>query len=107
MSLADATRYILTDATEGDLDRMITAIRDRRDALAKIRAAAVTTGSTVTTRNLKPKYLIGLSGTVAAIDGNRADLDLDEASTDSLRWARQTRFPVPANAKSSGCTAFR
>ncbi|MET9396160.1 hypothetical protein [Kitasatospora sp. NPDC002965] len=99
MSLADATRFILTDATEADLDRVGAAVRDRRDMLAKVRAAAVAVEARVTTRGIKQKYLVGLSGTVASIDGDCADLDLDEDSTDQLRWARQTKFKVPPGTK--------
>ena len=81
MSLADATNFILTTATETDLDRVIDAVRDRHRTLGKIRAAAVTVGSTVTTKNLDRKFLVGLAGTVATIRGKFAHLTLDEAST--------------------------
>ncbi|MFJ9167282.1 hypothetical protein ACIRPK_23945 [Kitasatospora sp. NPDC101801] len=99
MSLADAIDYILTTATETDLDRVIDAVRDRNRNLGKIRSAAVTVGSTVTTKNLDRKFLVGLTGTVATIQGKFAALTLDEASTNQLRWARQTTIKVPADTK--------
>ncbi|MEV7123911.1 hypothetical protein [Kitasatospora griseola] len=99
MSLADTVNFILNEATDADLDRVVSALKDRRKALATMRAANVTTGVTATTHNLSPKYLNGLTGTVVEINGKHADLELDADSTDQLRWSRQSRFAVPADAR--------
>jgi hypothetical protein len=102
-TLVQLTTFILTEATDSDVQRLEGALRDRRKALATTRAAAVVVGAQVTTRGLNPKFMNGLSGTVAKIEttgrgarrGQYAYLTLDERSTEELRWQASTRFPVP------------
>src|SRR5690625_6208982 len=95
-ALVDAITFIKR-ATESDIDRMYNALKLRRQALSEQRAAAVTVGTEGTLTGLSPKYLNGLSGKVVAIRGKRADVELDEGSTMTLRFTRQTRFRIPAN----------
>ncbi|MEV7177857.1 hypothetical protein [Kitasatospora sp. NPDC093679] len=98
-AITAVTTFILTEATDTDLQRLDTAMRDRRKALAEIRAAAVVVGAAATTRNLSPKYMNGLSGTVESIQGKVAYLKLDEHSTEELRAQYSRRFPVPDGVK--------
>ena len=86
--------FIIMEADEHDLDRIIQSVKDRRKVLRDARAAAVQIGADVTLDNLSPKYLNGLEGTVVVISGKRADVRLTEKSTGLLRFSG-TRFHVP------------
>lgn len=97
-TLADAFAFI-NIADDTDIERMYNALKMRRKAIAHQRAANVNGGTEGILTGLSPKYLNGLSGTVVSIRGQRADFELDEASTNTLRWTRQTRFPVDPNQK--------
>lgn len=95
---ANLLSYIVLNADEGDLERIIQAVKDRRRTLRDAVAASVTEGATVTLDGLSPKALNGLVGDVVTIRGKRADVLLTEKSTDGLRWTR-TRFYVDPDVK--------
>lgn len=97
-SLQESVSFILTQAGDTDIDRIIDAVKERRKILSKIRAASVAVGAPVRLDGLSPRYLNGLTGTVTKIDGNRCTVTLDEESTERLRWGR-TRFHIPASVK--------
>jgi hypothetical protein len=88
---ANVLSYIVLSADEDDLDRVIQAVRDRRKTLATAAAADVQTGASVELHNLSPKALNGLTGDVDRINGKRADVLLDEDSTQRLRFSN-TRY---------------
>lgn len=94
MDLTEVLTFIAEKATSADIGRIHDATAARIRALRAIRAAAVQTGQQVVLDGIKPKALAGLRGTVARIDGRYADVELDEASTETLRWSR-TRVFVP------------
>jgi len=99
-TLQSATEFVLSHATDDDLNRLFTAIKQRRAALGSIRTATLTTGTTVRLASLTPKYLNGLTGRIAQIDGKRATVALDADSTDRLRYTSQSRYVVPTDATS-------
>jgi hypothetical protein len=66
--------FILSEATESDIDRIYDAAKQRSKALRAIRAATISVGAEVETTNLSPKYLNGLRGKVQSITGQRAVL---------------------------------
>lgn len=79
---------------DGDfLDRVIEAVKHRRSALRSIDAANVRVGAEVTIDEIRPKYLVGLSGKVTAIKGQRCTIRLDKESTTTLRYL-SPRFTV-------------
>lgn len=88
LTLPRVVEFLTTTATEHDLDVVVDALRGRRAALAKVTAAAIKRGVTAKTKNLKPKYLSGLTGDVTEIESGRgeskAHLLLDENSSSSL-----------------------
>ncbi len=95
-TLAVATDFILSHATEQDLTRITETVKQRRAALAAIRTASLTTGTPVRIANIKPRYLDGLTGTIGQIDGTHAMVILDAESTDRLRSTPSNRrFIVP------------
>ena len=94
-TLAEATAFILTDATEDDLRRLFDAIKKRRSILRQITAAAVQAGTDVELTGLSPQYLNGLRGTVESIQGAHATILLDRESTTQLRYSGSRRFHVP------------
>lgn len=97
-SLSDALNFILTGASNEDLSRVIEAIKNRRTILSTINAAAVTVGAAVKLDGLSPKYLNGLTGTVASISGRSATITLDARSTTDLRWNGRRRFFIAEGA---------
>ncbi|MEX5711949.1 hypothetical protein AB1484_27550 [Parafrankia sp. FMc6] len=100
-TLAVATDFILSHATEQDLNRITETVKQRRTALAAIRSASLTTGTPVRIVNIKPRYLHGLTGTLGPIDGKHVTVTLDAESTDRLRFTPSNkRFPVPYEATS-------
>lgn len=99
-TLQSATDFVLSHATDDDLTRLAAAIKQRRPALASIRTATLTTGVAVRIANVKPKYLDGLTGRIAQIDGKHATVALDADSIDRLRYTSQSRYVVPTEATS-------
>lgn len=98
-NLTDTLRFISSEATTTDLDRIIAALKLRRKALGAVRAASVTLGSKATLAAVgAPKYLNGLSGTVASIRGERADVALDMHSTATLREVGWRRYSIESDA---------
>lgn len=95
-TLAVATDFILSHASEQDLTHITEAVKQRRVALVAIRTASLTTGTRVRIANIKPLYLDGLTGTICQIDGKHATITLDADSTDRLRFTRSnSQFVVP------------
>lgn len=88
LTRTDLVRFVLNQADEADLDALIEAARERRKSLRAITASSVKEGATVKLRDIKPKYLIGLTGTVKAIETIRrkrcAVVTLDRDSTQKL-----------------------
>lgn len=98
-TLAHATEFIVSHATDDDLARVVAAVKQRGKVLAAIRAAAVTVGSAVELRKLTPRHLNGLTGTVVRIEGRHGTVRLDADSTVRLR-ASQSRISIPADQPS-------
>ena len=97
MSLTNTIEFITDSATETDIDRVIDAINVRRTALRARAAAAVTVGMATRIEGIKPNSLSGLTGTVTRIEGNRATVRLDAASTRVARYKGARRFYIPAD----------
>ncbi|MGI5255677.1 hypothetical protein [Actinacidiphila glaucinigra] len=98
-TLADVTRYIAAHATEEDITRLHTVIRERTNALRAQAAASITTGVAVKIVDIRPAALKECKGTVKSIDGKHASVELDEASTIDLRFANLKRLRVPDDVK--------
>ncbi|WP_198939832.1 hypothetical protein [Streptomyces sp. MJM1172] len=104
-TLEQVAEFIVNEADSEDIDRIIDAVKTRRSTLrqhsAAIAAASVKTGARVELQNLSPKYLNGLTGTVAEVKRGRvtrATVKLDEESTKQLRWSGSRRFFVSEKA---------
>ncbi|WP_431983823.1 hypothetical protein [Streptomyces qinglanensis] len=96
-TLDAAIRFISEQSSEEDLDRIRAAVKRRNGALQEARAALVTTGSTVRIKNIRPKYMSGLTGKVTEIrEGRSATKAVIELDSDSSTAARMssTRFPL-------------
>ena len=97
--IQDVLDYILNDATDRDMERILVAYNTRSKHLRAVRAAKVEVGSTVMIDKITPKALVGLVGEVVKIDGAHAHVRLDKASTTTLANSRikMSRF-VPRGA---------
>ena len=91
-TLATATEFVLAHATDEDLDRVMSAINQRRSALSAVRSASVKVGTSVRIDKIRPAYLKDLTGKIVRIEREHATIALDEASTERLRNRRGTRF---------------
>lgn len=98
-NLTTATEFVLSHASREDLSRIGEAIKQRRVILGTIAAASVATGSSVRLDGLSPKYLNGLTGTVKTLDAKSAAVELDETSTEKLRWDGFRKYTVPDDTK--------
>ncbi|MGW0868261.1 hypothetical protein [Streptomyces sp. NPDC002611] len=96
-TLAAAIAFVSLHASQDDLDRIYDAAKKRSKTLRETRAAAVTTGTDIRIDNIRPAYLVGLTGTVTATRTARtktyATIELDEASTDALRATGKQWIP--------------
>lgn len=97
-SVTEVLDYVHSRADEQDLEALIQAVKTRRHVLGEQRAATVRIGTKVQLDGLSPKYLNGLTGTIEATKGARADVRLDKASTNKLRYAGR-KFYVNANTE--------
>lgn len=95
ITLQDTITYVTSQADEQALEHVIDAVKQRRKALRSVRAAAVGVGAQVRIGEISPKYLIGMTGDVVDIVGNRATVRLNEESTLLLRLKGTRRFYVP------------
>lgn len=96
ITLADVAEFILTSATQEDIDRIYAAAKSRTRTLRDVVAAQVEVGASTQLQGLSPKYLNGMRGTVTAIRGARGDVLLDEDSTRSLRYLGFRKYHIPA-----------
>lgn len=94
ITIEDVFEYVHGHADEEELDSLVEAFKARRKALSEKRALNVKVGTEVTLSGLSPKYLNGLAGTVETVNGSRADVRLNEESTQRLRF-KGKRFYVP------------
>jgi hypothetical protein len=100
MSITEVVSEIHKLDSEADLDSVFEALKARRRTLTSIRAAGIHIGDKVQIVNITPKALSGLTGVVVERTPAEGRSDkymavmLDPASTDSLRYARTTRFHV-------------
>ncbi|MDX3070460.1 MULTISPECIES: hypothetical protein [Streptomyces] len=96
-TLATAIEFVSLHASQGDLDRIYAAAKERTKALREIRAAAVTTGSLIRIDKIRPTYYNGLTGKVTTTSTARtktyATVELDEASTMTLRAVGKQYIP--------------
>jgi hypothetical protein len=92
-NLSAARAYILTLADWSDLDTVTQAIRERRTILN----ASISTGQPVRLSGLRLCYLNRLTGSIHEVDPERGrvNVELDEASTRTLRRARGSKYKVP------------
>ncbi|WP_019061403.1 hypothetical protein [Streptomyces prunicolor] len=97
-TLATAISFVSLHATQEDLDRIYAAAKERSQALRSTRAASVTTGALIRIDKIRPRYLVGLTGTVTATRTARtktyATVELDEESTDVLRATGMQYIPT-------------
>jgi hypothetical protein len=98
-TLQSATEFVLSHATDTDLDRLFQSIKQRRKALAVIRTTSLAVGETVTIAGINPKYLVGLTGVIMEINRTRgtalATVALDARSTEALRYEPKSRRVIP------------
>lgn len=92
-NLSAARAYILTVADWSELETITQAIRDRRTVLN----ATISPGQPVRLSGLRRCYLNRLTGSIHGIDPERgrADVELDEASTRTLRHKGGEKYQVP------------
>ncbi len=100
METGDVVKFILSGATEEDLWKISSAMKTRKRTLGELVAASITVGMTVVIHGLSPKYLNDLRGEVVEHAGKHVVVELDEDSTEFLRFAGNRRFFIPEGQKS-------
>lgn len=86
-TFAEAYAFCSLKANEDQIDQLFKALNRRNRTLRDIRADGVSVDMEVTITDITPKALIGLNGTVETINGKRANIRLDAASTLTLRFS--------------------
>jgi len=79
-TITDVLGYIATKATLDEVGVIFEAAKGRDRSVRKAVAAKVSIGAQVKLHGLSPKLLNGLVGTVRAIHGSCANVDLDATS---------------------------
>lgn len=96
LTVPDIVGYVLEHTDEDDLRCIADALKSRHLMLRQEAAAVVRPGARITIRNIKPKYLDGLTGTVTAIElsgrTRSAVVSLDVRSTRELATSRAYAF---------------
>ncbi len=66
----------------GEVDNNLEQIRDtikaRKQVLADLRATNMVIGTRVEFANVRPKYLVGMTGEVVSLNGRKVSVKLDE-----------------------------
>src|SRR4051812_25512468 len=71
----EVVALIVAGAFDGDLRMIETAIESRRSALDALTAASLRPGDRVRTRDVRPRYMCGITGTVESVDGKKVLVD--------------------------------
>lgn len=95
-------RLIMNSASEDDIrvlgDALRSAIRLQQQSRALEARAQIIPGTTkVALRNIKPKYMNGLVGTITSVEGNKVHVLLDSAPPvvpGRKRWSQQLTVPL-------------
>ncbi len=85
MPANDLVQAVLQGEADDDFNAVNAALRKRQSYLADIQASAFSEGTRVQLANLRPKYLIGLTGTVLRKEGQKFVVELD-AGQDTRRY---------------------
>jgi hypothetical protein len=82
MNLKDVVTFIITDSSVKDsgMDAVITAIRERqkinRQTQKVVAQAVLHIGTNVTVKDIRPKFLTGMKGTIVAFNNTRSRADI-------------------------------
>jgi len=98
MTISELVAAIHQIDNEADLTSVFEAYKTRHKTLGAIRASEIKVGMKVKIINIKPKYLVGLTGVVVeptAFEpkGNSVTVILDPASTDQYRYTSKRFIP--------------
>jgi hypothetical protein len=88
-TLEQVVAFLTGHADNHALDVVFDTAKARRAELARIQASTIRVGATVRTRDVRPKYMSGLTGEVSGIrtraGRSNAEVLLDEDSSEALR----------------------
>ena len=91
---------IHSGAVDGQISLLFDALRDRQKTVRKIseaqNVATLKPGTAIVLDGLSPKYLNGLTGTVASIQGTTVGIKLDQKLYQGKFWGTET-LRVPAS----------
>ena len=87
-------RTWIANIDDATLDEVLAALQTRHDALHAARAANATVGRQVVIRDVQPRHLDGLEGTIHAREGEFVAVLLTAASTGRLRFCKQSGYAV-------------
>lgn len=112
----DVIKFITTEADREQLTSIANAHNARTKILRSVQtaqaAATVKVGLAVELTGLKPKYLNGLKGKVTKVERERVQVELDEDSSTTLQFTRQSRYhrigtaPMTVPGLPVGCLKF-
>lgn len=89
--IMDVIDFIDGPATTAEVLAICCALEARQERDFATRVAAAKIGCAVTVQDASPDYLDGLTGTIVAVDGDVAAIELDELSAGFLRFHAQAR----------------
>jgi hypothetical protein len=82
MTITEVARAILSGEVDSHLDVIMQAIKERRDAQARLTFLTLKPGDRVRFKSAaRPKYLAGKMGTLVDLRDNRVTVDLDNQQT--------------------------
>ncbi len=89
MNATEVITSIIKGEADENLDGVAAAVRDRQKAMASITLHTIAPGTRVRLGNLRPKYMVGATGTVLYRKQTRIQVKLDE---DWVERFPQSRF---------------
>lgn len=84
-TLADVLGFVLNEATESDMDRIMGAWKTRRKTLAAENLATVKVGDRVRLAGLSPKFLNGATGVVTGINQTTVAFKVDDTAPQRVK----------------------
>jgi len=91
--VSDAIDEVASELTMDDIEMLALHIQEVRQKIARREYLGMEVGDRVHIRNIKPKYLTGMTGTLLRKTGGKLEIEID-ARYDTRRYGHKVTVPA-------------